>query len=62
MFTEPISNDTRAAQGATRRTRISCPGCGRNDYVAWPQDQPTLAWTCFNCHRSFELARPHGAH
>lgn len=43
--------------GATARVRISCPGCGRHDYVAWPAGQPTYAWTCFNCGKSFELAR-----
>lgn len=62
MFTKPISDDTRAAQGATGRTRISCPGCGRNDYVDWPEGQPRLHWTCFNCRGEFDLARPGGAH
>jgi hypothetical protein len=57
MFTKPISDDTRAAQGATERARISCPGCGRNDYVAWPAGQASLQWTCFNCQGKFELHR-----
>ena len=59
-MTEPISKDTLAAAGATRRTRISCPGCGRNDYVAWPENRATYAWACFNCHKSFELRRGRG--
>ncbi len=57
MYTKPISDDTRAAQGATERTRISCPGCGRNDYVSWPEGQATFRWTCFNCHGQFDLRR-----
>jgi hypothetical protein len=57
MYTKPISDDTRAAQGATERARISCPGCGRNDYVAWPKGLASLHWTCFNCQGRFELRR-----
>ncbi len=57
---EPISKDSLAAAGGTQRTRISCPGCGRNDYVAWPRGQDTFHWTCFNCGKSFELQRGRG--
>lgn len=39
------------------RERISCPGCGRHDYVTWPQGQDTYPWKCFNCEKSFELHR-----
>ncbi|MBI5710736.1 MAG: hypothetical protein HZC42_10600 [Candidatus Eisenbacteria bacterium] len=42
---------------APQRTRISCPGCGRNDYVSWPAGQDTFHWKCFNCHKQFELHR-----
>ncbi len=46
---------------AARRVRISCPGCGRNDYVAWPDGQATYHWKCFNCSKEFDLKRP-GSH
>ena len=52
-----ISKDSIAAAGATMRTRISCPGCGRNDYVLWPQGQDVFHWKCFNCSKSFDLHR-----
>ena len=52
--------DTRDLQARTGRTLISCPGCGRHDYVAWPADQPVYHWTCFNCHGTFDLRRPGG--
>ena len=52
-----ISKDSVAAAGASVRTRISCPGCGRNDYVLWPEARDTFAWKCFNCGKSFELHR-----
>ena len=44
-----------ATANATERVRISCPGCGRNDYVKWPVGADTYAWKCFNCgkFRSF---------
>jgi transposase-like protein len=57
---QEISQDSLAAQGKTERTRISCPGCGRNDYVPWPAGQPTYHWTCFNCHKTFDLDRRTG--
>ena len=53
-----ISKDNLAAAGATERTRISCPGCGRNDYVRWPAEQATFHWKCFNCGKEFDLQRP----
>jgi hypothetical protein len=55
-MTEPV---TRTAP-PTERVRISCPGCGRNDYVSWPVGQPTYHWKCFNCTKSFDLTRDAG--
>jgi len=26
------------------RERISCPGCGRHDWVTWPEGQETYHW------------------
>lgn len=46
--------DTNAV---TERVRISCPGCGRHDYVDWPESQDTYHWKCFNCRKEFELHR-----
>jgi DNA-directed RNA polymerase subunit RPC12/RpoP len=54
---QETSQDSLAEQGKTERTRISCPGCGRNDYVSWPAGQPSYPWKCFNCHKEFELNR-----
>ena len=51
-----LTNDT----ANTERVRISCPGCGRNDYVSWPKGQPTYPWKCFNCLKEFDLHRPGG--
>jgi len=44
----------------TERVRISCPGCGRGDYVSWPTGQPVYHWKCFNCHKEFDLDRKGG--
>jgi hypothetical protein len=57
---QETSPDPRAAHGGTAPTSISCPGCGRHDYVRWPADQPVLHWTCFNCHGTFDLQRKGG--
>jgi transposase-like protein len=59
-MTQDISRDSIAAAGGTERTRISCPGCGRNDYVRWPASADTYAWKCFNCGKSFDLHRKPG--
>ena len=59
-MTQDTPQHTGAADSRTERTRISCPGCGRNDYVLWPADQPTYHWTCFNCRGTFELSRKGG--
>jgi DNA-directed RNA polymerase subunit RPC12/RpoP len=50
-----------ASSKPPERVRISCPGCGRNDFVAWPEGQPTFHWKCFNCSKEFDLSRQ-GAH
>ena len=57
-MSEPsLSKDPGAAPRGVQRTRISCPGCGRNDYVSWPAEQGTYHWKCFNCHKEFDLQR-----
>lgn len=48
-------NDSSAA--TTERVYISCPGCGRHDYVKWPRGQETYHWKCFNCHKEYDLTR-----
>jgi transcription elongation factor Elf1 len=42
-------------KAAPERVKISCPGCGRHDWVTWPAGQNTLHWKCFNCSKEFEL-------
>jgi ribosomal protein S27E len=49
-----------APKGTPERVRISCPGCGRHDFVTWPAGQATLAWKCFNCGRTSTLAADAG--
>lgn len=49
-----MSHSSTPAQSGDR-VRISCPGCGRHDFVVWPANQNALAWKCFNCEKSFEL-------
>jgi transposase-like protein len=44
-----------AAAKPGARERISCPGCGRHDWVTWPEGQDTYAWKCFNCEKQFTL-------
>jgi hypothetical protein len=56
-----MSIDPAKPPGTTlERVRISCPGCGRNDYVSWPAGAPTYHWKCFNCHKEFDLERKGG--
>jgi len=45
---------------ATRRVEISCPGCGRHDFVRWPEEQAVYHWKCFNCSKEFDLSRDNG--
>jgi transposase-like protein len=49
-----------SATPAPARVRISCPGCGRNDYVSWPAGEDTYHWKCFNCGKEFDLTRDGG--
>ncbi|HTR96365.1 MAG TPA: hypothetical protein VMH61_00540 [Candidatus Acidoferrales bacterium] len=44
----------------SERVSISCPGCGRHDWVSWPAGQPTFHWKCFNCSREFDLSAEPG--
>jgi transposase-like protein len=48
------------ASTSPARVRISCPGCGRNDYVTWPAEADTYHWKCFNCGKEFDLTRDGG--
>ena len=59
-MTQESPQDTLAATDRTVRTRISCPGCGRNDYVTWPAGQDVFHWKCFNCLKEFDLHRKAG--
>ena len=52
--------DRPAPAAAPVRVRISCPGCGRNDYVSWPVGEATFHWKCFNCGKTFDLTRDGG--
>ncbi len=52
-----MSTSSSNASKTGGRERISCPGCGRHDFVLWPAGQDTYAWKCFNCEKSFELHR-----
>ena len=56
-----MTETTQGATPNTERVPISCPGCGRHDFVNWPVDQPTYHWKCFNCGKEFDLSR-HGRH
>jgi len=56
MPQEPPVSSTPVAP----RVRISCPGCGRNDHVSWPDGQAVYHWKCFNCGKEFDLTRDGG--
>lgn len=47
---------------STERVAVSCPGCGRHDWVSWPAGEATYHWRCFNCGKTFDLARKGGGH
>ena len=51
------SSSARPTLERSERVRISCPGCGRHDWVSWPADQPIYHWKCFNCGKEFDLTR-----
>ncbi len=55
-----MSQPTTTPSGTSERVRISCPGCGRHDWVTWPAAQDTLSYTCFNCHKTNTLSRSGG--
>ena len=46
-----------AATKPGTRQSISCPGCGRHDWVTWPVENDTSEWKCFNCEKQFTLRR-----
>ena len=48
---------SESAKTDLKKTHISCPGCGRHDWVAWPAGQETFHWKCFNCEKEFDLHR-----
>jgi len=53
-----MTESARPETAGPSRVRISCPGCGRNDWVTWPAAQDTFHWKCFNCEKEFDLRRP----
>ncbi len=56
-----MSQPTTSQPGAVESVQISCPGCGRHNWVNWPVGKDTLTYTCFNCSKTNELHR-HGGH
>ena len=54
---EPAAGAPSGAGTPATRERISCPGCGRHDWVTWPEGQETYDWKCFNCEKAFTLRR-----
>ncbi|MBI1799014.1 MAG: hypothetical protein HYR73_04950 [Candidatus Eisenbacteria bacterium] len=52
-----MSDEPTGAAPATQREPISCPGCGRHDWVSWPLGHDTYPWKCFNCGKEFDLTR-----
>ncbi|HET9326294.1 MAG TPA: hypothetical protein VFQ05_05955 [Candidatus Eisenbacteria bacterium] len=56
------AQDTRPENPAAEfeRVHISCPGCGRHDWVRWPVGQEAYHWKCFNCGKEFDLTRDRG--
>ena len=55
-----MSESARSATPSPTRVRISCPGCGRHDWVSWPVGQESYHWKCFNCEKEFDLHRGGG--
>ena len=56
-----MTSSTTPSGAATERVGISCPGCGRHDYVNWPVGAATYHWKCFNCGKEYDLPRKGGA-
>jgi DNA-directed RNA polymerase subunit RPC12/RpoP len=52
-----MSTPSSSPPNAGARESISCPGCGRHDWVTWPVGQATYHWKCFNCGKEFDLRR-----
>ena len=60
MTSETRENQSPSAPPTFERVRISCPGCGRHDYVRWPVGKAVYHWKCFNCTKEFDLTREDG--
>ncbi len=52
-----MNQEAPRTSATIERVRISCPGCGRNDFVSWPVGQEIFHWKCFNCGKQFDLTR-----
>ncbi len=52
-----MSPDTSASPKPVARVEISCPGCGRHDWVRWSETSAVFHWKCFNCGKEFDLTR-----
>ena len=52
-----IPASSASSSKPTGREHISCPGCGRHDWVTWPASQDAYHWKCFNCEKEFDLHR-----
>ena len=52
---EPTAAKRAPSEAGSTREHISCPGCGRHDWVTWPVGETTYAWKCFNCEKQFTL-------
>jgi hypothetical protein len=52
-----MTDTAKTPETTTERVPISCPGCGRHDWVSWPAGQDTFHWKCFNCGKEFDLHR-----
>ena len=56
-YEEGLPMNQTSGAGSVERVRISCPGCGRGDWVSWPAADSTYHWKCFNCGKEFDLHR-----
>ena len=57
MSSEASPERVQASVERAERVHISCPGCGRHDWVRWPLGQEIYHWKCFNCGKEFDLTR-----
>ena len=60
MTSEASETPAKAPALEFERVHISCPGCGRHDWVRWPVGQEIYHWKCFNCSKEFDLTRDGG--